>query len=463
MRGRTPLLVALVALVVLLLPALARAQAGLGLDLSDPNAKPAAKKAASPGALGLDLSDNDDFTKGPRVVAVPMRRGDGKPDLETFRPIFAALKEKLGARLGGEAETLKALEAEGLKTPAFLTSTTLTRLAVAVSAERAIVFDVINKKIQAKVYERFDRAAAAQLSFAYPKKMDMAKARALVADLLHAGREALLPPQPGAAVAEAPKPVAQEALHDVDEETSRERHGGGVARSARTGPMQAPIVVVLAGGGTTLRAFRATTSLPIVPYAQGPMPAVGFDLAFYPLRISSSLGKTFLADLSLEGHYRRTIAGAKVWGGADDGTKCAVDDDEVFARVSYRYPLPGKYSPRIGVSYAWTSERTLMHCAQALSTRYRTNEFHLKILEPILGEQLQVEVSGGPRFLLSERAAGYGANSFSVEGWLTGRPHDLFFVRAGARYTHTRIRNVPQGIPLRDERTFIGVEIGASI
>jgi hypothetical protein len=293
--------------------------------------------------------------------------------------------------------------------------------------------------------------------------MDATKARALVADLLHAAREALLPPAPGAVVAEAPRTVTQEATHDVDEETSREKRGGHVTKSARTGPMEAPIVVILAGGGTTLRALNATTSLPIVPYAQGAMPAMGFDLAFYPLRVSSSLAKSFLADLSLEGHYRRTFAKAKIWGGADNGTSCEVDDDEVFARVSYRYPLPGKYLPRIGVSYAWTSERALMHCASALSTRYRSNELHLKVLEPIIGEQLQIEVSGGPRFVISQRAAGYGADAFSVEGWITGRPHDLFFIRAGARYTNTRIRTVPQGIPLRDERTFIGIEIGASI
>ena len=42
-----------------------------------------------------------------------------------------ALKAKLGARLGAEDATLKALEAEGLKNRAILSSATLTRLAQA--------------------------------------------------------------------------------------------------------------------------------------------------------------------------------------------------------------------------------------------------------------------------------------------------------------------------------------------
>jgi len=105
-----------------------------------------------------------------------------------------------------------------------------------------------------------------------------------------------------------------------------------------------------------------------------------------------------------------------------------------------------------------------MRCdAPALSTRYRSTELHLKILQPILGEQLQLELAGGPRFLVSTRAAGNPDRAFSAEAWLLGRPAQYLFVRGGGRWTNTRLRTWPEGISITDIRYFIGLEVGAAL
>ncbi|MBI5545509.1 MAG: hypothetical protein HY901_16615 [Deltaproteobacteria bacterium] len=433
----------------------------LGLDLS------ADKPTRAKPAMGLDLTADEDWEKGPVVVAVPPRRADGKPDLSSYKWIHAVLKDKLGARLVAEDATLKAIDQEKLRGQALATSEGLAKLAAAVKAERLIVTAFQGAKLEVQVLEKPSSPPATEIAFTWTKRTDKAQVRGWMNEVLKASREVLGPPAvPTFVPAPAPtQNVAQEGLGDVGEEASREG-GRRVRREVGKGPMGPPLGYVLVGGGTTLRSFTARTTSPIVPQAQGSMPGMGFDVTLYPLRMIPAIAQLAggkVADFSLEGHYRRTFAQASIKGGDFDGATCKVDDDEIVARAAWRYPIGGMW-PHIGASAAWVSERALMKCeSPTLSTRYRSTEVHLKLLQPLLGEQLQLELAGGPRFVFSKHAAGYADRAFSAEGWLMARPHDNFFMRGGARWTNTRLRTYPEGVPVTDIRWFVGLELGASI
>ncbi len=455
---------------------LARAQ-GLGLDLTGgPKGSPPPAVADRPGplTLGLDLSgkdasDGSSLSVGPPVAATPSFLADGSPDVPGFRLLFAALRERLGERLVAEEKTLKAIafappEARG----------DAKGIAAALGAELAIAFDVSRGKLWARLYGPAAQGPAAEASIPWPHKLDAARARTLVGRLLVAGKGTLTSaPRAKAVAAEVPPPVPpplqdpslppldeaappapapmEAGIDGVDQELARERPL----------PRVAPVALLLVGPGTVSRSLRASPGP--VPQTDGMMFGLGVDARFFPVRLNPRGARGPFSDLSLEGHYRRTLAHAVVKGGADDGVTCGIDDDEVLVRLAYRYPIPGRFLPRVGLSTAFSSERVLEHCrAPALATRSRTVELHLTALEPILGESLQVEVSGGPRFVVSPHAADVPARSFSLEIWLTSHPRWWLYARAGGRYTSTREETV-EGVSVDEQRVFAGVELGASL
>jgi hypothetical protein len=448
-----------------LLPAVALAQFD-GLDLRKPKPKPVAPKRVDKPAPPAEA--REDFSAGPVVLAVPPTRADGRPDADAFHLLHAALKERLGARLVSAEATLKAVDEQKLKGAALSSSAGLAKLAAAVKAERAVSFEVTATKLDAHVFAAPAGRSTADVSFAWPKKADLARARLVVDDLLKAGKGAFLPPalaEEPPLVALTPQPDAQEGTDDVGDE--RRRASGEVAQpepAKPQGPLEPSTLVVLAGAGASFRTLRAVSDTPLVPQAPGAMAGLGFDLAFYPLRQVPSLAQGALADFSVEGYYRLNLAQAKVVGGPNDGATCKLSDDEVVARASYRYPLGGRL-PRVGAAVGWASERTMVgECAaQALNTRYQSTEVHLKVLQPILGEQLALELAGGPRFVFSKHAAGFVNRSFSFEGWVTARPAAYLSLRAGARVTTTRLTTWPEGVSVNDVRSFIGLEAGAAL
>jgi hypothetical protein len=443
----------------------------LGLDLSAKDAKDGA-----PGAEGAHGGSS--LKVGPPVAATPALFANGRPDAPGFRLLCAALREELGERLVAEEESLKAI---ALAKPE--ASRDAKGIAAAVGAELAIAFEVSEGKLWARLYGPSGLGPAAVASIAWPHKLDAAQARALVGRLLAAGKGTLasvpraqaeaaaipppavpLPPDPlpPPPLAPSPSPVRiveassasrEAAFEGVDEELARERPP----------PRMAPVALLLVGPGMVSRRLRAAPGPDIVPQTDGMMFGLGLDARFFPVRLDPDGARGPFSDLSLEVHYRRTLSHAVVKGGADDGATCGVDDDEILARLAYRYPLPGRYLPRVGLSAAFTNERVLARCgAPALSTRFRTVELHLTALEPILGESLQVEVSGGPRLVVSPHATSTPARSFSLEIWLAAHPRWWLYARAGGRYADTREETV-QGVSVTEQRVFAGVEIGASL
>jgi hypothetical protein len=65
--------------------------------------------------------------------------------------------------------------------------------------------------------------------------------------------------------------------------------------------------------------------------------------------------------------------------------------------------------------------------------------------------------------LFSTRAAGFPSSAWSIEGWLTARPMRFVAARVGARFTQTRLTTWPDGVGLIDNRTFVGLELGAML
>ncbi|MGC4118095.1 MAG: hypothetical protein QM765_26800 [Myxococcales bacterium] len=445
---------------LLLSPAAARGADALGLDLSS-----GANKDAS---LGLDLSEKfeGDFTQGARVVAIPpLRASDGRPDLVAFRLIHEALSARLGERFVGLEATVKAIEEARLRGPAVTTSEGITKIAVSVKAPRVLLFTFEKGfKLTAVALSKPSAMPTRQNAWPWTKKTDLAVVKGWMDLFLMANRDVLLPPpQPKQEPVVAQ--VAQEGVGDTENEVSREAERA--KRDAQSAMEKRPMAMVLVGAGATLRDFTARTSRPIVPQAQGPMTGFSVDLALYPFRMIEGMkdvagGK--LNDFSFEGHYRRTFANAR-FGGTDPSLPpaCGVEDDETIARAAYRYDFGGPW-PRVGISFGMAWERALMKCDEpVLSTRYNSTELHLKILQPIVGEQLQLELSGGPRFLVSTRAAGNADRAFSAEAWVVGHPVEYFYVRGGGRWTNTRLRTYPEGIAITDIRYFVGLEVGAAL
>lgn len=257
------------------------------------------------------------------------------------------------------------------------------------------------------------------------------------------------PPEEAEAVLEPP-PAPPEYFEETEFEPTEPRR-----RSE-------PVAFVVAGPGAVFRSLSAGAASNLVPMSPGAMVGLGLDVSFFPARLSSGGARGVLSDLALEGHYRRTFSRAQFQGAKGEETPCEVDDDEIVARLVYRYPLPGERLPRVGLSAGWSSERVLMRCdLPALSTRLRTIELHLTALEPILGENLQVQVSGGPRFVISPHSAQAAARAFSLELWLASHPIGWLYARGGVRYTEAR-EQTEQGIDLSEQRAFVGIELGAS-
>jgi hypothetical protein len=193
------------------------------------------------------------------------------------------------------------------------------------------------------------------------------------------------------------------------------------------------------------------------------MAAMGFGLTVYPLRFVAALASSKLSELGLEGSYRYDVVNATVDAGTSSST-CRALDDELKGQLFYRYPLGGRL-PKIGLGIGLANERTRFGCGDvpALSTTYSASEFMVKVLEPILGETLQIELSAGPRVLFSQRAKGYPTRAWALEGWITARPLSHIAVRLGARFTSTRLTTWPEGVDVLDNRTFVGLEAGAAL
>ncbi len=426
---------AVLSLVLTLLPAAARAQAFEGLDLTQ---------------------SGDDFTKGPPVVAAPPRKADKKADAELYRPLHAALKELLGNRLVAEDATLKVFAEQARRGV-----TGAVQIARAMDAAVVISVEVNGNQLVAKVEATDGQHPPVERTFTRSRKrVDVAQARGWMAPLLEASKALLLPaPEAEPAVVTKPYEPAPEDAIDVAAEAQGTKQAFRLPRSE-----SGPIALALAGAGASFRSFSAEGSKgPLIPRAPNGMASLGVDVAIYPFRLVPALETSVLHDFSIEGAYRFSVVRAVLQDTATGERPCGATDDAILARAVYRFPLGGRL-PRIGASVGYASERTQFRCEQpALDTHYEATEVHLQVLQPIFGEKLALQLSGGPRFMFSLHALGFPINGLSAEGWVTSRPFQSLYVRAGARWTRTVLTTWPDGLGVTDMRTFAGLEAGAAL
>ena len=425
-----------------------------GLDLSTPKEKTKIDVPAPP--LPPPPAD---FTEGPPVAALPPVRPSGRIELDTYRVLHAALQERLGARLVSAELAQKAVESEKLGQK-LATIAARERLSELLKAQLLVVLDAPAGKVEAHLLPGplAPSVADASVALGRGKKLTQALARSLVDELLKKGESSLRPATP---TVDLTGPVeAPVAGPEETESIAGEALGRRPERAKE--PLTAPRVFLVVGAGPGFRTFNAVSESPVVPETPAVMTALGVAAAVFPLRFVPSLATGPLSDLWVEGFYRRNLVQATVASGGTSRT-CAVVDDELLGRIGYRYSL-GTSLPRIGVGAGIAWERTNFACGvTTLDTGYGSSEFHLKVLQPILGEALTVELSGGPRLLFSTRAAGRDTRAFSGELWVTGRPMSYLTMRVGARVTGTKLTTWPDGVPLFDVRTFVGLEVGAAL
>ena len=406
---------------------------------------------------GLDLRTAD-YADGPPVAALPPVRQSGRVDLETYRVLHAALRERLSARLVSPEITVKAVEHEKLGQK-LGTAAARDRLAEVLSAQVLVVLDAPIGRVEARLFASPAAPASAEafVPLGRGKRVTQALARQLIDELLKKGDSVLRPAQ---LVDFTPPPMLVSEGPDDTENVAAQ--ATGQRPETPRAPLEAPRLLVMVGAGPGFRSLSASSQSPLVPQSPAVMTGLGVTLAVFPLRFMPSLADGPLGDLWLEGFYRRNVVQATVDSSGASRT-CGVDDDEVLGRIGYRYALGGSL-PRLGAGVGVAWERTDFACdVSTLDTGYGSSELHLKALQPILGEALTVELSGGPRLLFSTRAAHRDTLAFSGELWLTGRPMRYLTVRAGARVTGTKLTSWPEGVALYDVRTFVGVEVGAAL
>jgi hypothetical protein len=436
----------LLALLVLVVPGLSAAQFQ-GLEKK--------KKPPEPGVV---VPASPDYAEGESVIALPPRNAAGKLDADSYRILYAALKERFGKRLVDDYATLKALDTVDITK---LTNADVQKgLAAQLKGEAFVIFSEGGRSVSVTLIMKAGELSAADAVVDLSGgKLTQALARKLVADLLKRGSMVLSPSEIDVSPPEvAAPPPEPEQYEDVAAAVANKK---AAAAETPLNPIGAGIFV---GAGAAFRALIAGSAVPVVPHAPAAMAAMGFQVTVFPLRFLPQLSTSKLAELGLEGYYRYDIVrGDSQYNGVE--TTCSALDDEMRGQLFYRYPLGGRL-PKIGLGVGIASERTRFASActaPALNTQYGSTEIQLKVQQPILGEMLFVDVSGGPRILFSTRASGYGQRAWSLEGWFTARPMRFFAVRLGARFTQTMETTWPEGVSIIDNRTFVGVEVGATL
>lgn len=216
-------------------------------------------------------------------------------------------------------------------------------------------------------------------------------------------------------------------------------------------------LTVNAGVGVGFRDLSAQSSLVAVPRLGSAAGTPLVTAAVFPFRLVPSLASSALANLGVEGLYRRSLVSASV-----DGAPCGVIDDEALGRVTYLAVLAERF-PRVGVSGGVSFERAAFSCPLAtLDTTYGSAEFLGRIVHTVLSDRLSFEAAAGPRFLWSVRVRDAAWFAFAAEAWVGWR-QGVFLARVGGRLTSTQLTSWPHGVPLVDVRGLLGVTVGLSL
>lgn len=188
--------------------------------------------------------------------------------------------------------------------------------------------------------------------------------------------------------------------------------------------------------------------------------ALGFAVQVQPLEFFEKTKGRRWSGLGAELHYRRAFTHAQGVSGAVDGQRCAMTEDDVQVRGTWRYRFrDGGYLPSVGVGAGFSQEQTQFSCSFPLvSALYRGVDVQLRVRQPLYRDRLGLDVAVGPRFLIGGPDATPGF-SIAGEAWVEARPWSFLFARGGARVSRLELSNA--GLAVVDTRGFFAVELGA--
>ncbi len=382
-----------------------------------------------------------------------------KVDSGSLARLVAGMQAELGSAsvipTDATQAALTAITASQLKTPEGLK-----RLATATKAEWAVLFELTRQgSIVARVHSSSGVAIGMPMSVAKAGSLSAPKVKELCK--LVAAKLISLSSVAPAAVAEPaviePPPLDREVENEIDREMAFEKQR---KQDLRDEPRVTRAAVLLSAG-TALRSqnLSGAASGHLTSLQSSPALAMGFYVMVAPLQLFDSLQGKRLSDFTVDVHFRRAFLKAKALAGEDEGQTCAITDDAVQYRGSWRIPL-GNMLPSIGLGAGYTQERAVVGCdLPVASAIYRGVDVQLRVRQPLYRDVLALDLTWGPRFLLKGTTASRPDFSWSGEAWLEARPASLLFLRAGGRVFRAQL-NDGKGLKVVDLRSFIAAEVG---
>jgi hypothetical protein len=244
-----------------------------------------------------------------------------------------------------------------------------------------------------------------------------------------------------------------------------------VRAAAARGPFlgavrERPRFTVAVGPGALLRGLKTSGAgaQSLAELRSSATPGIDVWASFAPLQFIPSIRGGRLADLSVEGSYRRNFVGARGGTGDLTGQACAVVDDNLTVKGTWRYRLGEGYLPSLGLSAGYSQERTTFAATcglPAVSTDYRGVDAQLRILQPLFRDLVSLDLAVGPRFLARGPDADRPGFSLAGEAWVQARPVSILFARAGGRFSWSQLENSTTAVKVADTRAFFALEVGA--
>lgn len=434
--------------------------------------------ASGQGELELDLSAPHDFSQVvalPPVLKVTSKQGgfvgfDSKKtklkwDTAAHKRLVEALSKALDGKVIPADMTLGVLTKAGVTPANADEAEPQSRLARALNVAWVVRFELTaSHALVARIsdFEGKPAGDAVTVEKAAGVKQPTAETMAeLLAKQLRALAKARADARAAAIAAAQLKPVEQV----VDAELN-----AAVAKLEAKQPEPTPYVPspstprlsVVVGPGVATRSLTVggQDAPALAELRNAAVVGLGFAVQVQPLQFFEKTKGRRYSDLEAELHYRRAFAHANGVAGAVDGESCAMTEDDVQVRGTWRYRFSDRtYVPSVGVGAGFSQEQTQFSCSLPLvSAVYRGADVQLRVRQPLYRDLVALDVAVGPRFLIGGADARPGF-SFAGEAWVEARPWSFLFARGGARVS--RLQLSTSGLAVVDTRGFFAVELGA--
>lgn len=446
-----------------------------------------APAAKAPAEFELDLSTTSEV-KGvvcvPPVLVQKVTQGSfggfdasktvEKWNSEAFKKLLPPLSKELNDKVIPADTVLSVLAREGFKPKELRTPAGLARLAKVTNAEWVVAFELQKGALVATVFnaagEPKGTAVRVEGAEKLPPESLQAMAKKLSAEVI-ALASVPKPPPPAAAASAALTPQGTVVPVTAPEEELTGDAEAEVRAAAARGPLlgaqrDRPRFTVAVGPGALLRDLKTSGAgaATLAELRSSATPGVDVWASLAPLQFIPAVRGSRFSDLALEGSYRRNFVSARGSSEGLSGQACAVVDDNLTVKGTFRYRLGEGYLPSLGLSAGYSQERTTFAATcglPAVSTDYRGVDAQLRILQPLFRDLVSLDLAVGPRFLARGPEADRPGFSLAGEAWVQARPASILFARAGGRFSWSQLENSATLVKVADTRAFFALEVGA--